>query len=34
MLSHHEWVAHESTLLHYGKMMKKQMKKEDMIDDT
>ena len=34
MSSCHEWIVDIDILQCYGKMMKKDMKKEDMLDDT
>jgi len=34
MLSCHEWIANASTLSCYGNMMKKEMDKEDTLEDT
>ena len=34
MSSCHKWIADVGTLSCYGKMMKKETEKEDMIEDT
>lgn len=34
MSSCHEWIAGAGTLSFYGKMVKKQMDKENMLEDT
>jgi len=34
MLSGHEWIVDERNLSCYGKMMKKEMEKENIIEET